>query len=135
MSDNTISDEDKNALIRSQAGMRFIAQMTLYNNKNLGRLKIFIEESYHEQALIVQPADFRLQEFKAIHKLNGRLKVKKVLAVSKHHVILALQTEKNEHLYYAELEVEEDYPHRIMRFMFTRLQEAQNPNESQEVSS
>ena len=38
-------------LRKSQAGMRFIAQMHIYNMDNLERLRTFIAESYHEDML------------------------------------------------------------------------------------
>lgn len=115
-------ENDKLALQKSQAGMRFIAQTTIYNKQDLPRLRQFLDESYSEALLAEQTSEARLAAFEAWYAQEGRLRVKQVLAANEHHVIVALETEKSERLYYLELKCEDDYPHKVTQFMLAPLQ-------------
>lgn len=115
---------DQKALSESQAGMRFIAQMKFYNDGNFERLRVFIQDSYSDALLAEQSAHARLNDLRERHAQVGRQKVKQVLAAGKHQVAVVLQAENTPHLYYAEVLVEEDYPHRILKFLHAPLQEA-----------
>lgn len=115
--------QDKLALSASQAGMRLIAQTTLYNQQNEARLLQFIQESYSTSQLELHPAEARLNDFRAMFETLKRQKVKQVLATSKHHVIVALEAETGG-LYYCEVACEDDYPHKITNFMHQKLEEA-----------
>lgn len=113
---------DQKALSGSQAGMRFIAQMKFYNDGNFERLRVFIQDSYAEALLTEQSAHARLNELRERHALLGRQKVKQVLAAGKHQVAVVLQAENVPHLYYAEVLVEEEYPHKILKFLHAPLE-------------
>jgi hypothetical protein len=113
--------QDKLALQKSQAGMRFIAQTTIYNRQDLARLRQFIAESYSEVLLAEQDMDARLMALQAWYAQEGRVRVKQVLAANEHHVIVALETEKSANLYYLELKCEDDYPHKVTLFMLAPL--------------
>jgi len=115
---------DKIALRASQAGMRFIAQMTIYNTGNWERLQQFIADSYHAEQLEQQSVESRLQVFKTTFERVGRMKVKQVIATNEHHAIIALEVEKTPDLFYLETKVEEDYPHRIIAYMHAPLKPA-----------
>lgn len=122
--DNPAEDRlavDKVALRASQAGMRFIAQMTIYNSGNWERLQQFIADSYHAGQLAQQPVESRLQMFKTTFERVGRMKVKQVIATNEHHAIVALEVEKASDLFYLEIKVEEDYPHHIIAYMHAPL--------------
>jgi hypothetical protein len=125
MTNNTPSHDplavDKVALRASQAGMRFIAQMTIYNSANWERLTRFIAESYHPAQLEEQPVESRLQMFQTTFERIGRMKVKQVIATNEHHVIIVLEVEKMPDLFYLETKVEEEYPHRIVAYMHAPL--------------
>lgn len=118
------SEQEKQAIIKSQAGMRFIAQTTIYNSGDFERMGRFISENYTQGALVTDPPERRLLDIKTAYKLNGRIRVKQLLAVSEYQVALVAETEKNSDFFYAEVQVEEDYPHLIQRYLFTRLKEA-----------
>lgn len=105
--------QDIVVLRASQAGMRFIAQTHIYNSGNWGRLQQFIADSYHEERLQEQPTESRLQVFKTTQERVGRMKVKQVLAANEHHVLVVTQTEQGEPFFLVEVQVEEDYPHKI----------------------
>jgi hypothetical protein len=94
--------------------------MTLYNKADWSRLHTFFTDSYADADAVEQ----RLTDWQAHHAAVGRLRVKQVLAVDKHRVILALESE-HDGLYYAEMTVEEDYPHRVTATQFTKLQEVE----------
>lgn len=113
---------DKVALRASQAGMRFIAQMTIYNSQKWERLEQFIGDSYFSEQLELQDIGSRLQVFKTTFERIGRLKVKQVLAANEHHVIVILETEKSADFFYVEVQVEDDYPHKITYYMHQPLQ-------------
>ena len=113
---------DKVALRASQAGMRFIAQTHIYNSGNWERLEEFIRSSYQNEQLEEQPVESRLQVFKTTYEKIGRMKVKQVVAANEHHVIVITETEKMDGFFYIEVQVEEDYPHKITFYMHRPLQ-------------
>lgn len=96
--------------------MRLIAQLTLYNGGDVERLRAFITSSYTEAALQEQGADERLAQFAERLATIGRLRVRQVIATDKHRAIALLNAENSDHLYMNEIEVEADYPHRILHF-------------------
>lgn len=115
---------DHQPLSQSAAGMRLIAQTTLYNAGNPARLETFIASSYHPDLLAAQDVAARLAAFAAHYDALGRWKVQQTLAANKHHVIVVFATERDpEAFYYCELQVEDDYPHRIIAYRFDKLQE------------
>ena len=114
--------DDKIALRISQAGMRFIAQMTIYNSGDVERLSRFISESYHPDALANEPLDERLDDFGYQYETLGKVRVRQVIGTGKHHVLILLEAEKSENFFLNELKVEEDYPHHITEFNFTAVE-------------
>lgn len=122
---------DQLALQQSQAGMRFIAQTTLYNRANFARLKQYIADSYHADQLEQQSVADRLANMQAMYDDIGRVRVKQLLAVNENHVILALSAEKTDNLFYTEVKVEDDYPHKITLYMHRTLQESSTTDEPQ----
>jgi hypothetical protein len=116
--------DDKRALSSSQAGMRFIALMKLYNDGHLTRLQQFIQDSFAAPLLDEQNADARAAEWSARRAALGRHKVKQALAVGKHQAAVVVSAEHTDALYYVEIEVEEDYPHRIVKCLHAPLQAA-----------
>lgn len=108
--------DDKIALRISQAGMRFIAQMTIYNSGNFERLRTFIMESYAPDLLAQGVVEDRLAEFRAQWESVGKLRVRQVIGTGKYHVVVLLEAEKSEDFVLSEMKVEEDYPHRIVEY-------------------
>jgi len=107
---------DQLALQRSQAGLRLIAQTTLYNSGNFARLRTFIAESYAPALLESMSAGARLLGFRQMRADHGRLRVQQVLAAGPHHVVVLMADEKQGALSLHDLEVEADYPHRILSY-------------------
>lgn len=118
-------EADKLALRASPAGMRYIAQMHLYNQDNWARLHQFINDSYHADLLIQADAPQRLADLQAQYAAIGKLKIKQVLATQEHHVIVVAQAQNAAGFFYTEMKVEAEYPHKITLYMFTPLQLAQ----------
>ena len=114
--------DDKLALRSSQAGMRFIAQMTIYNSGNWERMKTFILESYHPDLLAQEDIDERLDDFLYQYETLGKVRVRQVVGMGKHHVIALLEAEKSDDYFLNELKVEEDYPHRVTEYNFTSVE-------------
>lgn len=118
-------ENDKLALRKSQAGMRFIAQMTIYNSEDEERLRRFISESYHEDALMQANVQQRLANERAMLEQIGKVRVKQVAAANEYQVIVILEAQKTPGAYYyMEMQVEEDYPHRIRHYLLVPLQPA-----------
>ncbi|MAU10490.1 MAG: hypothetical protein CL607_11755 [Anaerolineaceae bacterium] len=109
-------------LRKSQAGMRFIAQMHIYNMANSARLRTFITDSYQENLLAQTSADDRLDALLAQAADIGKVKVKQVLAANEYHVAVIMEAEKQPGYFYTEVKVEEDYPHKIIHYMFQPMQ-------------
>lgn len=112
---------DKLALRASQAGMRFIAQMTIYNSGDFARLRQFVAESYHADLLAEQSIDARVDEFRQRYDAVGKLRVHQVIATGKHLVIVLLSAQNDDQFYLNELKVEEDYPHHVIGYSHNML--------------
>jgi hypothetical protein len=114
-------ENDKLALRASNAGMRFIAQMTIFNSDNAERLRQFISDSYHDNLLAAQSVDIRLADFQALLIASGKMKVKQVVGTDKHRAVVIMETQQTDEFYYVELQVEEDYPHKIIHYLHAPL--------------
>ncbi len=108
--------DDKLALRVSQAGMRFIAQMTIYNSGDFDRLRQFIGESYAPALLGDAGVDAWLDSFRAQREEVGKLRVRQVIGTGKYHVIVLLEAEKGDDLILSEMKVDEEYPHLIVEY-------------------
>ena len=114
---------DRTALQQSQAGMRFIAQMTIYNSGDFRRLRTFIREGYHESALESESLAERLAVFRQMYAAIGRLRIRQVIATDKHHIVVMLEAEKSDVLFLNDLQVHPDYPHQILAYSHVPLEE------------
>lgn len=106
---------DQAALGKSHAGLRLIAQLRLFNQADFPRLRKFITEGYHAEALEEQRLSERLAALRLLHAEHGRLRVNQAIAVDPHHVVVMAQTERGGYVL-LDLMVEEEYPHRITAF-------------------
>ncbi|MBL8152980.1 MAG: hypothetical protein JNM70_02250 [Anaerolineae bacterium] len=113
--------DPRQQLIPSNAGMRLIAQTTLYNKGDFARLRTFLTESYHESALAEMSLAVRLAEMKALRRLHGKLRVEQLMAVDKHQAVVVLAAERGA-VFLTQIAVEEDYPHRILGFHMQALE-------------
>lgn len=107
---------DKTGLAQSQAGMRFIAQMHIYNSGSRERLAQFIADSYHPDQLEAQPLAERLAWFDRVRAERGKLRIWEIIAAEKHRVVVVMEAEKRDDLRGFDLQVEPDYPHKITDF-------------------
>src|SRR5690606_21836668 len=114
---------DRTALQQSQAGMRFIAQMTIYNSGDFRRLRTFIRESYHETALEAETLAERIAIFRQMHAALGRVRIRQLLATDPYHVIVLVETEKSDGLFMHDMEVDPGHPHKITAYSYVRLAE------------
>jgi len=113
--------DDKLALRISQAGMRFIAQMTIYNSEAFDRLHTFISESYHPDLLTERGVAQRVSIFREQFATLGKVRVRQVIGTGKYHVIIMLEAQHAEGFFVSEMKVEEDYPHLITEYSITAL--------------
>lgn len=108
--------QDKIALTTNPAGMRLIAQMTLYNAGNWERLRRYIGDSYADLLLAETPSDDRLSSFSNLFQQIGRLRVAQVLALDKYHVVVLMQSEMGGVMQVHDLTVEDEHPHKITQY-------------------
>jgi hypothetical protein len=111
---------DKQVLSRSHAGLRLIAQMTIYNSRDFTRLRSFLIDSYAPALFEVQSAPLRLSALRKQHAELGKLRVHQVIAADPHHVVAIVQAQNNA-LRVVDLQVEEAYPHRIIHYEMNEL--------------
>lgn len=119
MSDNA-SQTQQNPLVTSNAGMRAIAQTSLYNKGDFARLRQFIEQNYDEEMLEEVGAGVRLAEMKATYRLAGRLKIEQVIGIDKHRALIAVSAEHGG-MYAMQMIVAEPYPHKILAYVLQPL--------------
>lgn len=113
-----MTEDIKAALSRSQAGMRFIAQMSIYNRGDFERLEQFLADSYHALDDPADLADF----FSEQYSTAGKLRVKSIVEVDDHFAKVILEAQQQDSLYEMELRVEPDYPHRVTAYRFEAIQ-------------
>ncbi len=116
--------DDKTALKTSSAGMRLIAQTTLFNQGDFPRLKQYVSDNYHPAALEEISVSTWVAEMKAVYRLHGKLRVKQVLATDKHKVIAVMESEGGGH-FMVEMTVEEEYPHKILGYQLQPMEVGQ----------
>jgi hypothetical protein len=107
---------DQAALTGSSAGMRLLAQMTLFNRGDFDRLGTFIAESYTPAALADEPPAAALERLRDLRASAGPLRVYQVIASDPHRLIALAQSRLSGALFYMDIAVEDDYPHRITAF-------------------
>ncbi|RMF78101.1 MAG: hypothetical protein D6737_15845 [Chloroflexi bacterium] len=107
--------DDKTILVRSHAGIRLIAMMTLYNRGDMTRLHAYIDENYTDDALNDRSSDARMAAFETLHNTDGKLRVRQVLATDKYQVVVLMEA-SNGNFSYHDIKVEEDYPHLIVEY-------------------
>jgi hypothetical protein len=110
----------QSGLVNSNAGMRVIAQTTLYNKADFARLRQYIEQNYDDEMLAEVGAGARLAEFKASFRLTGRLKIEQVIGVDKHRALVAVSAEHGG-MYAMQMIVAEPYPHKILAYVLQPL--------------
>lgn len=109
--------DDKSALKLSNAGMRLIAQTTILNSGDSGRLRDFVTNNYAPKALEEQTVDERVESVQAAFAQTGKLRIFQVLATDKHRVVVIMEAQAGEMMYYTEIAVEEDFPHKITAYI------------------
>lgn len=119
----TADDRDKQALIRSQAGMRLIALLKILNDIDVtaapphtARLRQYIADSFHTDLLLAVDADARTAALLANRAAEGRTRILQVLGYDPHHVVVLSETERGEYYFLDDLTVGADYPHPITGF-------------------
>lgn len=106
-------------LVPSNAGMRLIAQLSIFNKGDFNRLRDYISENYAPEALEFASAKARLVEFKAVYKMSGKMRVNRVIAVDKHQALVVVEGERGD-FYMVQVTVSEDYPHKVLICTFNK---------------
>lgn len=108
--------DDKFALKTNSAGIRLIAQMTIYNNGNFERLRRFIEESYSDDLLGLRDTAEWMTMFQDLHERLGKLRVTQVLALDKYQVVVLMTAQNDGGFYIHDLKVDPEYPHKVIGY-------------------
>src|SRR3990172_7320686 len=103
-------------LSRSQAGLRFIALMTIFNHNDDERLRQFIADNYIAAALEERDSAARAQDFAGIFAQTRKLRVQQVMGVSEYQAIIILQAQADLGFYLHTVLVEQEYPHKIISY-------------------
>ena len=106
-------------LVPSNAGMRLIAQLSIFNKGDFTRLRDYITENYAPEALEFASAKARLVEFKAVYRMSGKMRVDRVIAVDKHQALVVVEAENGD-FYMMQVTVSEDYPHKVLMATFNK---------------
>lgn len=117
----TADDRDKQSLIRSQAGMRLIALLTLLNRidpatPDASRVTAYLKDSFQPDVLERVSADERAGQLVADRVKEGRTRIIQVIGHDPHHVITLSETERGAYYFMDDLTVDAEYPHRITGF-------------------
>lgn len=112
---------DQMVLQRSQAGMRFIAQMTIYNKGDFRRLRTYLQEGYAAAALEEESIPERIAVFRQMRAALGRLRIRQVIATDPYHVVVIMEAEKSDDLFLNDMEVDPEYPHPVTRYSHVPL--------------
>ncbi len=110
-------------LVPSNAGMRLIAQLTIFNKGDFARLRDYISENYDPAALEFASAKARLVEFKAVFRMSGKMRIDRVIATDKHQSLVVVEGERGD-FYMMQMIVSEDYPHKVLVCTFNKGAEA-----------
>lgn len=106
----------KQVMVESPAGRRLMAYLTIMNTRNTERLKVYVADNYADEALEKESVDARMRWHDEAFDLTGRLRIHQVVAYDEHYVVVMLQAERDDGYYISEFKVDEDYPHKIMKF-------------------
>lgn len=121
-------------LTQSNAGMRLIALLTLYNQGDFTRLCAYIVNNYAPAALAEQSADERTREFQDGYAARGKLRVEQVIAIGKHQAVVVVQARQGGDFHALQVAVEEDFPHRITQVAWGEVEIQSEPPNRQEES-
>lgn len=106
-------------LVPSNAGMRLIAQLSIFNKGDFNRLRDYITENYAPEALEFASVKSRLVEFKAVYRMAGKMRIDRVIAVDKHQALVVTEGERGD-FYMVQVSVSEDYPHKVLVCTFNK---------------
>lgn len=120
--------QDKMTLMQTAAGRRYIAFLTILNSGRQDRLRTFITDNYTEKALAKQGVDDLFAQYTAYMDAVGKLKVHQVVAADDHYIVVLVKAQKDDKLYINEYKVEEDYPHRVLKYNHHLADESKEDN-------
>jgi hypothetical protein len=114
-------------LKQSNAGMRLIALLALYNQGIFDRLRAYIADNYAPAALAEQSAEERTSELENNYAAWGKLRVEQVVAIGKHQAVVVVQAQQSSDFHALQVVVEEDFPHRITLVAWGALETEESP--------
>lgn len=120
-------------LTQSNAGMRLIALLTLYNQSDFDRLSRYIVEHYAPTALVEADADTQAADWQARRAAWGKLRVEQVVAIGKHQAVVVVETQNGD-FHALQVAVEEDFPHRVTLVAWGAVEIQAEPPGRQEES-
>ncbi len=124
-----MTNDIKQHLVASHAGIRLIAQLTIFNKADFERLRTYLQDNYADELLEELPAKTRLAELKAIFRLYGKMRVEQVVAAGKHEVIVVLVSERDASVFLSQMAVQEDFPHKVTFFALGKMDKVETVEE------
>ena len=107
---------DAMRLAQSEAGRRLIGLLTIFNRGHERQMQNYIIDNYTDDALAAQPLTEILRQYQAMWEQVGKLKVLQLIAASEYRIVVLTQAQTDGSVYYNDLTVTEDYPHKIIAF-------------------
>lgn len=114
-------------LKQSNAGMRLIALLTLYNQGAFDRLRAYIADNYAPAALVEADAGTQAADWRERRTALGKLRVEQVAAIGKHQAVVVVQAQQDSSFHALQVAVEEDFPHRITLVAWGNIEAENEP--------
>lgn len=107
---------EQQVLMKTAAGRRLIAYLTLFNRGDIPRLASYIRDNYSETAFKTRSADEWEQWTADIQEQVGKLRIHQVVAVDDYYIVVIVQAQKDDKFYINEYKVDEEHPHKVLKF-------------------
>lgn len=107
---------EQQVLMKTAAGRRLIAYLTLFNKGDMGRITDYIRDNYSDKAFETRSAEEWLTWTEAIQEQVGKLRIHQVVAVDDYYIVVIVQAQKDDQFYINEYKVDEEHPHKVLKF-------------------
>lgn len=107
---------EKDELMKTAAGRRLIAYLTIFNKGNMDRINDYIRDNYSDQAFETRSQDEWLQWTEDIQTQVSKLRIHQVVAADDHHVVVLVQAQKDSAFYMCDYKVDDEFPHKVLTY-------------------
>ncbi len=108
-------------LVRSRAGIRLIALISLFNRGDFTRIKQYLREQCHAEVFTSVSLVAQMAELRLLRRRFGRLRLTQIVGLSETQAIVLLETETGSTKLMVQIGVANDYPHLLEKLIFSPL--------------